>query len=336
MPSIVAPPAPPFAPAFGLRSGLAQSVLATKRPAAWLWKRRGIDLRSSSTAHELDCGDGVRLVAHHSPARRSPADGLVVLIHGWEGSHESNYLYSMACALHAAGYDVWRLNLRDHGGTHGLNEQMFHSARIAEVVGAVKAIEARSASRPLFVVGFSLGGNFSLRVGLHGPAASVRPALCIGISPVVNPYATLVAIDAGPRAFQGYFTSKWRKTLDAKSRAWPGRFDFADQRDLKSFVEMTRVFVATQTEYAAMDDYFAAYTLAPAMLEASPTPLAVITSADDSVIPIVDFEGLAARGSVVAYDRHERGGHCGFISNWRCEAWTEARVLALLRAAAPG
>jgi predicted alpha/beta-fold hydrolase len=36
------------------------------------------------------------------------------------------------------------------------------------------------------------------------------------------------------------------------------------------------------------------------------------------------------QGSVVAYDRLARGGHCGFIRNWRLEAWTEARVLGWL------
>ena len=36
-----------------------------------------------------------------------------------------------------ADYDVARLNLRDHGDSHHLNDEIFHSCRIAEVVGAV-------------------------------------------------------------------------------------------------------------------------------------------------------------------------------------------------------
>jgi predicted alpha/beta-fold hydrolase len=324
------PPALVFAPPFGLRSAFTQSILATKRPAAAIWRRRGIDLRTRSTAATLDCGDGVRLVAHHAAPLQEPARGLVVLIHGWEGSHESNYLYSMACALHAAGHEVWRLNLRDHGGTHDLNEDMFHSARIGEVIEAVKAIEARSTSRPLTVIGFSLGGNFSLRVGLHGPAAGLRPALCVGISPMMNPDTTLRAIDEGSSAFRGYFIKKWHRTLAAKELAWPGRYDFTEQRRFKNFIEMTRHFVETHTEYSRMEDYFDRYTLTPDLLHASPTPLAIVTSADDAVIPIRDFDGLSATGSVVAYDRLDRGGHCGFVQNWRLEAWTEARVSNLL------
>src|SRR5207237_1188187 len=140
----------------------------------------------------LDCGDGVRLTGYHDPQPGVSAKrGLVVLIHGWEGSHQSNYLYSMACRLFAAGFSIFRLNLRDHGGTHHLNEALFHSARMGEVFGAFRAIRQLDATEPLFVVGFSLGGNFTLRVGLQGPAAGIRPRLVAALSPSINPGATL-------------------------------------------------------------------------------------------------------------------------------------------------
>lgn len=321
-----------YDPPFGLRSGLVQTVLATKRPAHRLWKRRGIDLLPLSTHHLLDCGDGVRLTGLYTPRRN--ALGLVVLIHGWEGSHESNYLYSMACALYREGYAVFRLNLRDHAGTYDLNEQLFHSARMGEVFGAIRAVQALvGVAMPLYVVGFSLGGNFALRVGMQGPAEGVHPQLSIGVSPAIHPRHTLEAIDSGPRLFHGYFLDKWRLTMDLKSQAWPGRYDFSSHRQLRNFIELTRRIVEDYSEYDTLDDYFARYTLTPQMLMQSASPLAVITAADDSVIPIADFDGLAARGSVLAYDLTRRGGHCGFIEDWELNAWTEPRVLELLRLA---
>lgn len=329
------PPAPPFAPAFGLRSAFVQSVLATKRPAIRQWRRRGVDLGLISESRVLDCGDGVRLTGLLTRPTSTASRGLVVLIHGWEGCHESRYLYSMACALFQAGYSVFRLNLRDHAGTHHLNEEMFHSARTDEVIGAVRAIQALVAVQPLFVIGFSLGGSFGLRVGLHGPARGVVPALSVGISPVLDPRNTLQAIDNGPRVIHGYFVQKWRDTLKAKADAWPGRFDFSQQMKLTSFVEITRQFVAAHTDYPTMDDYFATYTLTPGLLRAAPSPLALITSRDDTVIPARDFAGLAPRGALLSFDCLDRGGHCGFVEDWRFNTWTETRVLQLL-AARPG
>lgn len=318
-----------YRPGFGLRSSLVQTILATKRPSPWLWRRRGLDLAALSTRHVLDCGDGVRLTGLHAPQAGS-SRGLVVLIHGWEGGHDSNYLHSMACKLYTAGYSTFRLNLRDHAGTYDLNEGMFHSARMDEVLGAIRAVQAMDSSSPLFVIGYSLGGNFALRVGMQGPAAGIHPHLSIGISPAINPRHTLEAIDGGPKLFHGYFLEKWRLTMDLKAEAWPGVYDFSSHKSLRNFIELTRRFVEDYTEYDTLDDYFARYTLTPAMMMDSASPLAVITAADDSVCPVADFEGLAMRGSVLGYDLTERGGHCGFIESWALDAWTERRVLELL------
>lgn len=328
-----APAAAPFRPNPLLSPQLVQTVLATKRPAQRLWRRRGSAMQAVERQHLLDCGDGVRLTGMHSvqaPSRR-PA-GLTVLIHGWEGHHESAYQYSMACALYEAGWNVFRLNLRDHAGTHHLNERMFHSARIGEVLGAIEAIRAVDGSERLVVVGFSLGGNFALRVGLHGPSRGLVPNLSIGISPSIDPGATLRAIDDGPFVFKRYFLDKWRKTLRAKEAAWPGRYDFRRLMALASFVDITEQFVKEQTEYDSLAEYLGAYTLTPAMLMAAPSPLAVLTAQDDTVIPYRDFAGLEARGSVVAFDAPKRGGHCGFIENFALDCWAERRVLDLVAA----
>ena len=319
-----------FSPSFGLRHASLQSTLASKRPVHRLWRKRGLDLNALSTAHVLDCGDGVRLTGRHAPAPRAESRGLVVLIHGWEGWHDSSYLYSMAARLHTEGYATFRLNLRDHGGTHDLNQQMFHSARMDEVFGALGAIRRLAPDGPLFVIGFSLGGNFALRVGLQGPARGFHPRLSIGISPSINPESTLKGIDGGPALFRWYFLDKWQRTLEAKRRAWP-HYDFAAYRQLKTFVDATRQFVSDFTEYASYEEYLAQYTLTPELLAASPSPLAVITSRDDTVIPIRDFEGLRVQGSVVACDITDHGGHCGFIRSWRFDSWAEDRVVALLR-----
>lgn len=319
-----------FTPSWFIRHAQVQALLATKAPRKRLWLKRGSQMEAAQQWHVLDCGDGARLTGMHSrqPEGVKP-NGLVVLIHGWEGSHESVYLYSMACALYQAGFNIFRLNLRDHAGTHALNREMFHSARIDEVLGAVKAVLALDDTRPLYVIGFSLGGNFALRVGLYGPAKGIVPALTIGISPAINPGATVRGIDTGPRLFKLYFMDKWRKTLDAKQAAWPD-MQLSALAGFKSLWDTTRHFVEHHTEYPSIESYLAAYTLTPDQLMASPSPLAVITAQDDSVIPFEDFNGLAPRGNVAAYLPTAHGGHCGFIENMRMESWAEARVLELL------
>jgi uncharacterized protein len=320
-----------FEPQWPLRHAQVQSALASFKPRNW--PRRGHPMARAATPQVLDCGDGIRLMGLHSPqpsrpTGRTPA-GLAVLIHGWEGSHDSVYLFSTACTLYDAGYNVFRLNLRDHGGTHALNEELFHSARIAEVLGALKAIERLDATRPLFVVGFSLGGNFALRVGLRGPDAGVTPNLAVGICPAIQPGATLSALDSGPKLFHTYFINKWRRTLRAKAAAWPQRYDFSDIWALTNFTEITRRFVERYTEYGELSKYLAAYTLTPDLLQASKTPLAIITAQDDPVVPFSDFHGIADREGL-RFLSPKYGGHCGFVENFRLRSWAERRLLELL------
>ncbi|MDO9451729.1 MAG: alpha/beta fold hydrolase [Stagnimonas sp.] len=325
--SAASPEPTAFLPAPGLRSAFVQSMLASKRPVRWLWRQRGLDLNARSTLLTLNTADEqgapVQLTGWHTP--HADPKSLVVLIHGWEGSHDSSYLYGLACTLYRAGHSIFRLNLRDHGSTHhGLNEGMFHSARLAEVLGAIQQIQQLDDSgTSLQVVGFSLGGNFALRVGLHGPAADIHPTLCIGISPALNPGSTLIAIDNGPQLINRYFLDKWHKTMDAKARAFPGRYDFSQHKNLRNFTEITRAFVATHTPFPDLDAYLGQYTLRPGQLMASPTPLAILTAEDDSVCPPADFEGLSLSGNLRHYLATARGGHCGFIRNWKLESWAD-------------
>ena len=96
----------------------------------------------------------------------------MILIHGWEGSAEAMYVMSTAQRLMEQGFDVFRLNPRDHGPSHHLNPELFHSNRIGEVVGAVGALAERYRPEALMLAGFSLGGNFCLRVAARAPAAA--------------------------------------------------------------------------------------------------------------------------------------------------------------------
>ncbi len=127
-----------FRPPRWLRNRHLQSMLAS---TDW---RRGRILRAAAPLLAaqrellLDCGAGVRLQCFRSSPPHGSGDA-VVLLHGWEGSADSLYVLSLAQLLFAQRFEVVRLNLRDHGDTHHLNRELFHSCRLPEVIGAVRA-----------------------------------------------------------------------------------------------------------------------------------------------------------------------------------------------------
>ena len=101
----------------------------------------------------LNCVEDVTLQCFRSSPANSPGRPAVIL-HGWEGSAQSLYILSLAQQLFDRGFDVMRLNLRDHWETHHLNRDLFHSCRLSEVVGALRAIQAIFPARPLNLAGF--------------------------------------------------------------------------------------------------------------------------------------------------------------------------------------
>src|SRR2546423_1062434 len=255
----------------------------------------------------------------------------VVLLHGWEGSADSLYVLSLAQLLFAQRFEVVRLNLRDHGDTHHLNRELFHSCRLPEVIGAVRALQQRFAGTALQLVGFSLGGNFMLRVAAQAPAAGLDLARGIAVSPVLDPGATLPALQRGLPGYERYFVRKWLRSLRRKQAAWPDSYDFSELARLRDLRGMTAELVRSYTEFPTLDDYLNGYALTGARLARLEVPALILTSLDDPIIPA---DGLArlARPAALSITVTRHGGHCGFFQQLTGPTWLERRILAALGA----
>lgn len=286
---------------------------------------------AASTDVVLDV-DGVRLLGHYSPgARLSPnpaAKKLLIVLHGWEGSADSHYVVTLAGRAYAAGFDVFRLNFRDHGGTATLNEGLFHSCRLEEVVAAVGTIAARYPATKRFLVGFSLGGNFALRVAAS-PGVEGLLTKVVGVCPVLRPANTMLALERGLWIYRDYFLRRWRRSLAAKAAAFPELYDFGDLRRFRTLTETTEFFVQHYTGFADLDSYLEGYTLTGNVLAALAVPAWLLAANDDPVIPSKDLERLA-RSEALEITLTPWGGHCGFLENFKLESWLDRRVLAAL------
>lgn len=324
-----------FRPAWWLRSPHLQSMLASSSLRRKLHGRRARRLERDAEWVTLDCGDGVRLTGCRTTQNvRAAARGLAVLFHGWEGSTRSTYLLQTGARLLAEGWDVFRLNFRDHGGTHALNRDIFHSCRIGEVVGALRAIQQLYPTHPLTLTGFSLGGNFALRAALRAPAAGVELAHVIAVCPVINPHSGLFQLEHAPRIYHDYFMWKWRRSLKLKQRAFADAELFT-RRDLAGGLRsLTEALVLRHTDFGSLDNYLDGYSLAGDALAGLAVPASILASRDDPVCPASDFADLRFP-ACVELAVTERGGHCGFIRDWHLGSWAEDFIAARLDRAAP-
>ena len=322
--------APPFRPSGLMANAHLQSIL-TSSP----WRKRRVQKRSrayreGAERRVISTPEDVHLLGYHNRPRQANG-ALAILLHGWEGSSDSNYLLDTALALDAAGFETFRLNFRDHGDSHHLNPEIFHSCRLEEVVQAVGRVTAehRAEGGPVFLVGFSLGGNFALRVARSAPAYGYRLDRVVAVSPVVRPKNVLAALAAGFPIYEQYFVRKWRRSLRRKQRLYPERYNLDGWFRHRNLADQTRHLVDDYTEFPDMDAYLEGYSIAGDYLDDLETSSLIITAADDPIIPVSDFE-LLARPAALELEVWPHGGHCGFLANWRLESWIEQRIVSEL------
>lgn len=286
-----------------------------------------------SSEHIVDAGDGIRLLGWHSTVPGRAPRGLVLLLHGWEGSSESGYMRHTAARLLADGFDVFRLNFRDHGETHHLNEGLFHSCRLQEVVQAARWVSDRFPSPAFLAAGYSLGGNFALRLALAAPAAGIPLVHAAAVCPAVDPSAVMRTLETGPAFYNWYFMRKWRGSLRKKRALFPQHHDFDDGVLAKDMRGLTHWLVQRHTDMADVEDYFNGYAVAGGRLSDLTIPVSVLAAADDPVIPVDTLHALQlpAHSTLEVADH---GGHCGFIEGTDlrgyAERWVSARLLAAI------
>ena len=325
-----------------LRSGHVQTLLGS---SPWRQRHGARVLAASGAitrAHVVDGGAGVRLQGLHSVPAGAEPRGFALLLHGWEGSAESGYMRLAAARLLQRGYATFRLNFRDHGDSHHLNEAIFHSARIDEVVNAsldaVRRLWPQAGpDRPVVAAGYSLGGNFALRLALRAPAAGLPLARVAAVCPVLDPAATMLAMETGWRFYLHHFERKWRASLQRKRVLFPRVHDFDDGTLRLGMRDLTRWLVERHTDFGTLENYFDGYSIAGDRLSQLGMPAHILTSIDDPVIPVDGFHALALPPGA-HLEIAPQGGHCGFLLgaglDGYAEAWIADRLLGTVGAAA--
>ena len=311
---------------FYLRSAHLQTVLNGKGPRARRARRLRRDMQTEILT--LQAEDGTRLLAEYD---RAPAggDALVVLLHGWEGSSQSSYCVTTAAYLNARGCDVLRVNLRDHGDSHHLNRELFNSTRSPEVASALQGFVSGQSQSKRYIVGFSLGGSFALRIAADS-ATELGLDACVAVSPPIDPERVMHALNTGFFAYERYFYRLWRGSLARKFELFPDLDDPAKLDQARSLDDLNRLFIPGHTVYERIEDYFAAYSLVGSRLAGLAIPAYLIAARDDPIIPISDLERIDPIDNL-HIETHNHGGHCGFLQNLAGHSWAEQRIAELLQ-----
>ncbi|HVN70423.1 MAG TPA: alpha/beta fold hydrolase [Desulfomonilia bacterium] len=279
-------------------------------------------MRDAACEMIINAGDGVRLQGFFSPQSERVPLGLVIMLHGWEGSAGSTYVLHAGRYFYELGYNVFRLNFRDHGDTHHLNEGVFYAILLDEVFNAVAKASNLPGGERTFLMGFSLGGNFALRIGRkcsEHPIMTLRHI--VAISPVLDPSRATDAIDRSP-LLRWYFLKKWRRSLALNQELYPHLYDFRGIMELETLRAVTDALLKKYTIFKDSEEYFRGYAVTKDALKSLSIPTSIVASSDDPAIPADEFPHLVLHPSTRLF-MHTFGGHNGFLYGVFKPTWYE-------------
>lgn len=317
-----------FAPWRWLRGGHAQTVIGNflKRP------RRLPPAEARLIPMEKD----VQLLCHcHWQPQRQQRLTLI-LVHGLEGSSQSEYMIGTGRRALDRGWNVVRMNIRGCGGTEHLSRTLYHSGLSQDVEKLAAALIARDGLSRLALVGFSMGGNQVLRaMGLWGTAAPPQIVAAAAVSPACDLGPSCVKMHEKRNAiYEWWFMRSLRQSFRKKARLWPSEFDVRRLRQVHTIRQFDDNITSRYMGFADADDYYEKAS-ATQVLQKIARPTLVIHADDDPFVVISEASRRKLRAnSWVTFLNTHQGGHCAFLERRRSASddgrWAERKVVEFL------
>jgi hypothetical protein len=260
------------------------------------------------------------LVSQHAPQGPSRAD--ILFVHGLEGSADAGYIQSFAQAALESGFSVHRMNLRTCGGTEELCETMYHSGLTSDTLEISKRIRLRT-GKPLFLVGFSLGGNVVLKLAGELGHSDLLSGIC-AISTPLDLAACVRTLDRPANLlYARRFLERLRARVRRKSKLAPDLYTEAGLANVKTIWEFDDRFTAPLFGFGTAANYYATQSAAK-YLDAICIPTLVIAAKDDPLVPFQVYNHRAFRTNpALELIATESGGHLGFLSRTKPRFWVD-------------
>ena len=292
--------------------------------AGFLWKGR--PFWHLTRRFILRLPDGDALVLHDStPPGWSNGDPVALLIHGMGGDSRSGYVQRVGASLYRAGVRVVRIDLRGTGAGFGLAKGFYHGGRTEDLRSALGELHRWAPGSPLWVIGFSLGGNLALK--LAGEAATEPVArlarIAVVAPPIDIPRCSELISQPRNRVYDRFFANQLVRLARIRQRYYPDPPlpDFPPNLTLRQFDDL---FTAPRCGFVDALDYYRRSSSFPHIPHIE-VPTLIMTARDDPFVAVEPFEELSAPAHV-RVEIHRRGGHLGFLGPGG-ERWAERRIV---------
>lgn len=268
----------------------------------------------------------VRILVHEQHPK-SAIRGVLLLVHGLEGSSNGGYMRSLAHAALRAGFSVHRANTRGCGGTEALCNTLYHAGLTTDIRHLTCRLRERY-GLPIHLCGFSLGGNMVLKfAGELGERACDLVASVTAVSAPIDLQTCARTIDKpGNWLYQQRFLRSMSARLRRRQKLMPGVFRFDDPEKLRSIYEFDDRITARFFGFGSAEGYYGTQS-AGLFLDAIRVPALVVQSKDDPMIPFEVYGHPAfERNPHLRLCAPDHGGHVGFVARGPQRFWVDHTV----------
>lgn len=262
------------------------------------------------------------------------SSSLVLLIHGLEGSANSNYMITTSNYLNKDGFDTVSMNLRSCSGEDNLLLKTYHSGKTDDVHFIIKHLIANYNYQNIIIVGFSLGGNLTLKyLGEYNDIPTqVKGGIAISV-PIDLTSSQAELIKLKNKIYLNEFIKSIKLKMLEKADKFP---DFNLNKELlfkaTKFRHLEKQYTVPVFGFKNSEDYWQKASSKPYIPKIK-IPTLLINSLDDSFLSKECYPfDEAENSSKFHLLTPNYGGHVGFISSFSDqEKWIEKNITHFIK-----
>jgi predicted alpha/beta-fold hydrolase len=257
---------------------------------------------------------------------RTGSAKLVIISHGLEGNSSRAYVKGMARAFSTNGFDVLSWNFRGCGGQMNRQIRFYHSGA-TEDLGCVVSHALVNGYQEIFLIGFSLGGNLTLKYLGEKPVPSeVRKAVVF--STPLDLYTSCLKISLPANfIYSNRFVKSLKQKILSKAATMPG-LDVEGIESIRSLIAFDDRYTAPLHGFANALEYYNRCS-AINFLQSITIPTLIVNAQNDPFLSEACYpvEQLKNHPNV-KFEDPVHGGHVGFAQfNKSGLYWSEERAV---------
>ena len=284
---------------------------------------------------ELPDGDFLNLDWSCLPAYR-PTGSLVVVSHGLEGDASRPYMLGMVRALNRAGFDALAWNYRSCGGEMNRLLRSYHLGDTDDLDVVLRHALATGRYRRVYLVGFSAGGNVTLKYLGENAArvpAEVERAAVFSVPTDLQASSEHIGRPQN-QVYMRRFLKSLRQKIRDKAALLPGQVDVEGLDALRNFPQFDDKYTAPMHGFDSAEAYYR-HASAGRYLSGIRVPTLLVNALNDPFLPASCYPSEAAAHSPFVFlETPPDGGHVGFAES-NGEYYSERRAVEFLTAEIP-